>query len=436
MLADGSVATLWRHPLDSLDVVEEDPSLVELLPRWIGSHHPALVALPNVTVHRTDPLRVVRRGDTWDLVLLLDPDPTTLRHNRTRTAEFFGGIADHLAPGGLVVVRVGVSDTYLGGAGGRLLAVVASTMRARIGTVVAIPGEEVLLVAAASGLTGVPSPVTLAERYRDRGIVDPSFTPDLLPVLLDETRVRALADFIGSAAPLNTVTHPRATALAAALAEGRGNPPLLRAVAALETLPATPLLVLLLIATLAVPLRAAARARLGVEAAVLIGLCSMGWWLLLLCCWQSTVGAVYAEVGALSGVFMGGSVAGAALARRRALGRHLLAAVFVCGTALSLAIAAGLPLAAPRLTVVPLLALAGALTGAAFPAIAQRIAPADARSGAGRGFAADEVGAAGGALFVGLVAIPWAGMPAVAGGLALLTAVTATTLWLAARSVA
>jgi predicted MFS family arabinose efflux permease len=160
----------------------------------------------------------------------------------------------------------------------------------------------------------------------------------------------------------------------------------------------------------------------------------MGWWLLLLSCWQSTVGAVYAEVGALSGVFMGGSVAGAAFARRRSFGRHHLAVVFAAGTALSVTIAVGLPLVAPRLTVVPLLVLAGALTGAAFPAVARRLAPDDARAGAGRGFAADELGAAAGALLIGLVAIPWAGMPAVAAGLALLTGATAATLWLAGRS--
>lgn len=211
-------------------------------------------------------------------------------------------------------------------------------------------------------------------------------------------------------------------------------PPLLRAVAALESRAPTPLLVLLLVAALALPLRAAAGARLGVETAALVGLCSMGWWLLLLSCWQSTVGAVYAEVGALAGVFMGGSVIGAALARRRALGRHHLPAVFGVGSALSLLIAVGAPLAAPRLTVVPLLVLTGALTGAAFPAVARLLAPDDARAGAGRGFAADEIGAAGGALLVGLVAIPWAGMPAVAGGLALLTGVTAATLWLAGRT--
>jgi spermidine synthase len=433
VLADGSLEALLQHPVERIDVVEEDPALVRVVPAWFGPRLAAALADPRVVVHRTDPLRVVGRGGPWDVVLLLDGDPVTLRHGRTRTVEFFRACAAALAPDGIVIVRVGVGDTYLGGAGGRLLAVLAATLRSALPAVTAAPGEEVLLV-------GSRAPVALdaavlTGRLEARRLGDGAMSAGLIEVMLDPSRQGPVATFVAAApGPLSRAAHPRATALAAALAEGRGNPPLLRAVAALESRPATPLLLLLLAAAIAVPLRAAAGARLGVETAALVGLCSMGWWLLLLSCWQSTVGAVYAEIGALSGAFMGGSVVGAALARRRALGRHHLAALFAVGSALSLAIAAGVPLAAPRSTVVPLLVLAGALTGAAFPAVASRLAPDDARSGAGRGFAADEIGAAGGALLLGLVAIPWAGMPAVAGGLALLTAVTAATLWLAGRS--
>lgn len=430
VLADGGLEELLRHPVERVDVVEEDPALVTVVPAWLGPPVERALADPRVVVHRTDPLRVVPRGGPWDVIVLFDGDPVTLRHGRTRTAEFFRACADALAPDGVVVVRVGVGDTYLGGVGGRLLAVLGATLRSALPAVTAVPGEEVLLL-------GSRAPVdldagVLAGRFDERGLGPDAFDPALLEVLLDPGRQAPLAGFLAAArAPANRAAHQRAVVLAAALAEGRGNPPLLRAAAALESRAPLPLLVLLLAVVAVVPLRAAAGARLGVESAALIGLCSMGWWLLLLSCWQSTVGAVYAEVGALSGAFMGGSVAGALLARRRVIGRHHLAAVFAAGSAMSLVIAAGLPLALPRVAVVPLLVLAGALTGAAFPAVARRLAPGDARSGAGRGFAADEIGAAVGALLVGLIAIPWAGMTAVAVGLAVLTAVTAASLWLA-----
>ena len=35
-LADGSITTMLRHPLEHLEVVEEDPALLRLLPCWYG----------------------------------------------------------------------------------------------------------------------------------------------------------------------------------------------------------------------------------------------------------------------------------------------------------------------------------------------------------------------------------------------------------------
>ncbi len=66
-----------------------------------------------------------------------------------------------------------------------------------------------------------------------------------------------------------------------------------------------------------------------------------------------------------------------------------------------------------------LLASAGALTGAAFPRLAA-FSRDDTRRGAGIAFAADEVGAAIGAVVVGIIAIPWAGLTATALGLGVL----------------
>jgi hypothetical protein len=93
----------------------------------------------------------------------------------------------------------------------------------------------------------------------------------------------------------------------------------------------------------------------------------------------------------------------------------------------------GVPLAWPRATIVPLLLLAGSLTGAAFPAVASLAGRGETRRGAGRGFAADEAGAGVAALAVGLLVLPWAGMAAVGLGIAVVQAGTAVALGLSAR---
>ena len=125
-IADGTIPAMLRERGVTIKVVEEDAGLARVLPGWVGEPLAAAFADPRVRLVTNDPLRVVGEDGPWDEVVLLDGDPTTLRRDRTRTVEFFRACAGALAPSGAVVVRVGVGDTYLGGAGGRLLAIVAT----------------------------------------------------------------------------------------------------------------------------------------------------------------------------------------------------------------------------------------------------------------------------------------------------------------------
>ncbi len=433
-VADGTLAVMLRQPVIGITAVLDDPALARVLPAWLGAPFAAALADRRVTLATGDPLRVVRSGARWNEIVLIDDDPVTLRLNRTRTAEFFRACAGALTPDGVLVVRVGVSDTYLGGGAGRLLASVAATLKEAFPRVLGVPGEEVLLVAGRNGAELSAEPAVLEERWRRRGIRDPEFAPELLPVLVDPGRAATLATAIGEASGrINRAGRPRAVLLAGALREARGTLPVLAAARALESVSALAIVAGFTLVVAALVIRGAAGGAVGVQSAAVVGFASMGWWMALLGAWQARVGSVYAEVGALSAVFMAGLVGGAALARRRGLaGARHLAAVLAAGAALSLAIAAGAALAWPRLAIVPMLALAGGLTGSAFPAVAS-LAGAGVRKGAGRGFAADEIGAGAAALLVGIILLPWAGMAAACLGIAALEAGAAAALLLAVR---
>jgi predicted membrane-bound spermidine synthase len=434
-LVDGTVPAMLREPGVKVTVVEEDPGLARVLPAWIGGPLAAAFADPRVRLVAGDPLRVVRGGGAWDEIVLFDGDPTTLRRDRTRTLGFFRACAGSLTAQGVLVVRVGVSDTYLGGAGGRLLAITAATLRDAFPRVVALPGEEVLLVAGREGARLSAAPALLEERWRARRAHDPEFSPDLIPLLVDPGRAAALATFLAShPAAANRARHPRAVLLAAALHEARGRPPLLTAARAVEAASVAPFLVCVALVVGALLAGGARGSALGVPCGAVVGFSSMAWWLLLLAVWQGTMGSVYAEVGALSAAFMAGLFVGAGVARRRsAAGPASLAGVLMAGSGLSLLIAAGVPLAWPRTMVVPLLIAAGLLTGSAFPAVAALAGKGNVRRGAGRGFGADEAGAGLAALVVGLLVLPWAGMAVVGLGVACLQAGAAGAVLLAAR---
>ena len=432
--ASGMLPTLLAHPVARLDLVEEDPALLEALPRWYGPGMAAALGDGRVVAHATDPVRAVAHGGPWDLILLLDGDPTSIRRSRTRTVEHLRACAAALSEGGILAVRVGCADTYLGGAGGRLLAAVAGTVRAVFPVVAAVPGEEVLLVAAAGSADLSVDAGVLAARWHDRGAPDPSFSDAWLRVLLDRERAAPLAAFL-AAAPSSVTRRERPAAVlaAAALLEARGS----GAVSQLaEWWGRRGPLALATVCGVAALLIAAAGRRIrlaGIATGAATGFVSIGWWLLLLTAWQSTVGSVYAEIGALSAAFMGGTVAACGWRRNDTGGAPArLVAALAAGVALSLLLAAGVPLRYPRVACVPLLLIAGACTGAAFPGVALL---AGGR-GAGRGFAADEAGAALGAIVVGVAALPVAGMRATALGLAVVGAAAALAAAAARRRLA
>jgi len=424
-IADGSLIPMTRHPVDEIVAVEEDPNLLEMIPRWFDWTPPSGVFDPRVRTTTTDPLRALSSGGPWDLVILLDGNPTTIRRNRTRSLEFFSSCRDHMADDGILVLRLEVADTYLGGSGGRLLEVMVSTLGEVFAQVAAIPGEEILVVAGGPAAEITLDIDELTSRWSSRGLSDPSFTPEMLELLIDPSRLPPLEEAVRNAqAPLNTMNRPRAVLLSAGLLEARARSSLLDLSRIIEGRPATPLTAATgLAAALLLGLAVLRRPPASATSAV-VGLCSMGWWLLLIAAWQATLGSVYAEIGALTAAFMGGLAAGAVVASRWSRPARRLPWVLGAGVLLSIVIGTGAPTRLPSLLVPILLLASGSLTGAAFPGLA-RLAGGESnleRRGAGVAFAADEAGAAAAALVVGIVALPWAGLAGTALGLGVLGA--------------
>ena len=419
-VADGSVEAMARHPFEELVVVEEDPVLLRNLPTWYGVDVDAALKKAHVRPVTLDPVRAISDGGPWDLVILRDGNPTTIRRNRTRTLEFLRRCRANMRPDGILVMRVVVSDTYLGGAAGSLVATLATTLREVFPKLAAMPGGEILLLAGGPEAELDLDADRLAERLRRRGVENAELIPDMIPLFVDPERAIALSDRLEAVARVNTIRQPRAVMLAGGLHEARATPSLIRLVLELERRGAWPLAGALGIAVLALLATIVIRRPPVATTAATVGFASMGWWLLLIATWQATRGSVYSEVGALTAIFMAGLAAGAGLATRWSLPARRLPVVLAASSALSLVIAAGVAIRFPLIGVPVLLAAGGGLTGAAFPGLAA-LSGRDTRRSTGIAFAADEMGAAAGALVVGIVAIPWAGLTATAVGLAFLS---------------
>jgi spermidine synthase len=419
-VADGSVEAMARHPVESLVVVEEDPVLLRNLPAWYGADVEAALTKPHVRPVTSDPLRAISKGGPWDLVILRDGNPATIRRNRTRTLEFLRRCRAHMSRHGILVMRVVVPDTYLGGAAGSLVTTLATTLREVFPRIAAMPGGEILLIAGGPEADIDLDADRLAERLRRREVENAELIPEMIPLFVDPERASALSDRIETAARVNTIRRPRAVMLAGGLHEARARPGLIRLVLELERRGAWPLAAAVGAAGLALLAMIATRRPPVATTAATVGFASMGWWLLLIATWQATRGSVYSEVGALTAIFMAGLAGGAGLATQWSLPARRLPAVLATSSALSLVIAAGMAIRFPLVGVPMLLTVGGGLTGAAFPGLVA-LRGRDTRRSTAVAFAADEIGAAAGALVVGIVAIPWAGLTATALGLAVLS---------------
>ncbi len=418
-VVDGSVEAMAAHPVDRLTVVEEDPDLLRALPTLYGVEMEAALKRPHVRAVASDPLRALTTRSDWDLVILLDGNPLTLRHNRTRTLEFLRRCRAHMRPDGVLVLRVAVPDTYIGGAGGRLLSVIASTVQRVFKQLVLIPGSDTLIVAGGPEADLDLDPEILAGRYERRRVAGPGLQPGMIPLLLDPERSRTLTAELPLDSLPNTIERPRAVLLANRLHEARVLPGLLTAARAIEESSDWSAAAVFGGIALLVFAGATLRRIAPTVAAATVGFCSMGWWLVLIAVWQSTRGSVYSEIGALTGIFMAGVAVGSLVASRWQRPEKGLPFILLGGSAVSAAIAAGAAVAVPMVAVPGLLVAGGALTGAAFPGLA-RLGGRHTRRDAGAAFAADEAGAAAAAVTIGVVVIPWAGLSITAIGLAIL----------------
>ncbi|MBI2919960.1 MAG: hypothetical protein HYY18_02620 [Planctomycetes bacterium] len=412
LLAGGGVAgalrAVLRHPVERVDYVETDPDVVSLAAPHAGASG---LADPRVAFHAADARAFLRAATaaSWDAILVVAPGPATLESNRWWTAGFYAEVRRALKPDG--VFLAGSVPSYGEVADGPVFArnrLLFLTVRSAFPGAAATAGPATWFFAG-----GDPESPSRAIPDSDiHSLAEPFALEKINAELSTGAPFDPLADAPPAAAspgPLNTDSRPLAPLRTAALQAGFARDPAARLVARLESLPrAAALLPLALLAA-----AAALRRRPG-PPVFAAGLSGSGSVLLVLAAWESAFGAVYTGVAAVLGLFMLGAAAGALA------GRRLPLAAAVAASAASAALAAA-TFAVPFMPFhAAAAALAGAATGACFPA-ALRIAGPTAT---GRLYAIDLAGGMLGALVIAPLGLPLFGAAASGAFLAAACAVT------------
>ncbi|HUT32221.1 MAG TPA: hypothetical protein VNE39_01965 [Planctomycetota bacterium] len=454
---------LLLHGLKHLDVLELDPSLIELAIRFSGPPMFLLELDPSfpgsargssgppvlderLRVHFADARRFIKQhaGAGYDVILLCLPDPLSAFVNRFYTVEFFREARAAMSEQGVLITSVTAAATYAGETVGQLSASLLRTLQAVFPEVLVAPGESHTFTAAAKPGTVSLDPAVLGRRIARRGIpldvVSPNERLTYATALFENLITASQTDSLrltleGIKAPLNTDARPITYQLAlqvwnqivSASTEAQdpgtrgGTNALFRAALSFRfahglVLPALVLTPGLLLFVLARRRGGAARGAGGyglLVVAAATGLFGMASEIILIYAFQNTYGYAYAEVGLLVAAFMVGLALGARAGRCWETRARILMAIVGAMVAYCLL----LPLAlgelseagASPLVYAGFLCLvlgAGFLDGATFPPLVQALRQQGFGRAGGWVYAADLAGSGIGALLTGALLVP------------------------------
>ncbi len=432
LLLGGSVerlaAELARHHPERIDSVEMDRVFFELADRRLrlGS-----------TPIFDDPRSFLRRENTYDLIVVAMPEPTSGQSNRFYTAEFFAECRRRLTPAGVLAFRLTLPESVITPLLALRTASIVAAVRSAFPHVELLQGASALVFASTAPLPREPD--VLIDRWHARGLTTRLVTPAYLHYLYENDRRTALARLGSIAVAPNSDAQPACYPFAAVNWLAKFYPDLLRVDPTILTtglirssagqieggrLRAEPAFIrdpryigtLFLVIALLL-----ARRRTTVRTTLLAGFAGLAGMLLetvLLLAYQARSGALYERLGVLLMAFMAGLTVGAwFVARITTPGRRagivggttvvLLAALAAVGAVTAHLIASGSPMG---LLVTSLVLLVG---GAAVGGVFACAAAASSDQGGGavaRLYGADLAGGAVGSLLASLVLVPMAGL--------------------------
>lgn len=434
-VADRVAAALAHEPA-AVDYVALDPAEIAIVAPVLPDRDRRVLRDRRVRVVEADGRRFVAGAEpgAYDLVVVAAPDPVTALANRYFTREFHEACARALAADGVLAAEVGAAADFAQADAGAPAAVLYQSLRRVFAGHVAVwPGPQMRVYASRAAGVVADDPEELAERWRRLGPGVSGFSERRFESLFDPGLVAKARDRLGRIEALpNTDASPVATLYGLVLWEQRAR-------AADEVSPlwtlgrARPWWLLAPLALLAlgraVWRRRASRperSRDGLWATATGGLAGLALEVVLLFAYQNREGSLYAALGVLVALFMLGLAAGTLGSERvcapRDRDRTRRWAAWVDAATIAVILATPLLATSGWLAAAGLVA-AGLCTGAVFPPavadLGRRMGPARA---AGWADAADHLGAMLGALIVGLVVLPVAGLWGAALALALVKA--------------
>ena len=409
----GTAREILKYGVAEVTYVELDPLIITVGRRFL----PESLADPRIRVLNTDGrLFVKHTQETFDVVIVDMPPPSTSQINRFFTSEFFDEAKRVLAPGGVFAFSLGHYENFVSPELARVLASASTTLRRTFRHQLVIPGGRIFFLASDGELYD-----DIATRIEQAGVSTRLVNGHYLSAVLTPDRLADMQRATAARAAVNTDFNPvlyyyHLMHWMSQFRERYG----LWAIVLVSGFAAY------LARTRAVPFAIFAS---GFAASALEGVLLLGF--------QILCGSVYRQVGVIITVFMAGLAVGAfAATRYRRIGNRVPLAGLALGIALLAAILpAGLkslehaPVPIVQAAIALLTLVLASMVGMEFP-LATRTSVRDVAGTASRLYTADFTGACLGALLASTLLIPLLGVTATCLLAAGLNAVSA--VWLLA----
>lgn len=442
--AGGLTAELLRYPLQSLDLVQQDPRAFERIRPFLMPETQQALEDSRLHIHFLDGRRYLNRLSHagLDLVLALDAVPTSAHSNRYFTREFYAQVRANLAPKGVFCTQLSSASNYLGATVRSYSGSIYQTLSSVFPHVAIMPGDTHLYCASAAADRVTEDPSALRDRYLATVLDEHRFPALSFYSLLPRERIQYVRDQLQAEdSDLNTDSRP-VTYYLNMMLWGRftasGFVEWLEDLRLMGLWPyLIPVGIFLLLWLLRSSMEGVQRPRIKRQAATyvlaVLGLAAMAIQLTIMFSYQARVGFMFERVALLNGLFMSGLALGAGIVGQR-LSRAGRADLYLVGLlGLVTLTLLGLPMLLETLGRYPPTAqegfylvfsgLFGLLTGAGFPIGVHQAHRdlGDAAATGGISEAADSLGGAVGGLVTGALLVPLLGVEGTSRLLAILS---------------
>jgi spermidine synthase len=204
LLVSGGVAgvakKILKYNVAGVDCVELDPLVIETGRRFLPEHF----ADPRIHVIATDARQFVRQTtNRYDVVILALPDPSTAQLNRFFTVEFFSGVKQVLADGGVLSFALGRYENYVSPELAQLLASAHRSLQQSFANILVLPGGRVFFLASDGPLHG-----DIAARIAAQNIPTKLVNRHYLDAMLTADRMADIQRAVSQPAALNRDFSP------------------------------------------------------------------------------------------------------------------------------------------------------------------------------------------------------------------------------------